>query len=151
MPERNPQKLALDYLSQHRVMTLATFGEDGPWAAALFYVNAGFLLYFLSAGHTRHAQNVAMHSHVAATIQEDYEDWLAIKGIQLAGYVTRLQGADKNAAIALYETKYPFIKSASSQIQLSLARVNWYRLTPFRFYFIDNSQGLGHRDEISLN
>ena len=26
------------YLADHHVMTLATHGPDGPWAAAVFYV-----------------------------------------------------------------------------------------------------------------
>lgn len=37
------------YLEQHRVMTLATCGPDGPWAAAVFYVSVGSTLYFLSS------------------------------------------------------------------------------------------------------
>ncbi len=147
---RDPRKLALDYLHDHQVMTLATVGEEGLWAAAVFYVNKGFTLFFLSAGHTRHGQNVVEDPRAAATIQEDYKDWPAIKGIQLEGRVTQLQGVERKEAISLYEKKFPFIKSAPSQIRLGLARVNWYCLFPRRLYFIDNSQGLGHRDEIAL-
>ena len=150
MAARDPRKLALAYLHDHQVMTLATVGQNGPWAAALFYVNKEFTLYFLSAGHTRHVKNVVEHPRAAATIQEDYRDWPSIKGIQLEGRVTRLEGVERKKAISLYERKYPFLKSAPSQIRLGLARVNWYCLSPHRFYFIDNSQGLGHRDEIAL-
>lgn len=147
---RDPRKLALDYLQGHQVMTLATVSMDSPWATALFYVNNGFALYFLSAGHTRHIKNVGGQPQAAATIQEDYEDWPAIKGIQLEGHVFQLHGEKQKEAISLYEKKYPFIKSAPSQIRLKLAKVNWYCLSPSRLYFIDNSQGLGHRDEIPL-
>jgi uncharacterized protein YhbP (UPF0306 family) len=147
---RDPRILALDYLHDHQVMTVATVGEEGPWAAAVFYVNNRFNLFFLSAGHTRHVQNVVEQPWAAATIQEDYKDWPAIKGIQLEGLVTQLQGVDRKEAISLYEKKYLFIRSAPSQIRLGLARVNWYCLSPRRLYFIDNSQGLGHRDEVVL-
>ena len=140
----------LSYLDQHQVLTLATIGSDGPWAAALFYVNKTFTFYFLSAAHTRHSRNITENPHVAATIQEDYIDWRSIKGIQLEGNVSQLQGAGQQRAISLYEDKYPFIKSATSQIRLGLAKANWYRLVPSRLYFIDNSEGLGHRDEITL-
>ena len=150
MAVRDPRKLALDYLHDHQVMTLATVGEAGPWAAAVFYVNNGFALFFLSVGHTRHVQNVVEQPRAAATIQEDYKDWPAIRGIQLEGRVIQLQGVERKEAISLYEKKYPFIKSAPSQIRLGLARVNWYCLSPRRLYFIDNSQGLGHRDEVTL-
>lgn len=141
---------ALAYLGGHQVLTLATVGDDGPWAAAVFYVNSGFDLYFLSAGHTRHAQNVAARPQVAATIQEDYRDWPAIKGIQLEGTVRPLTGADRDAAIARYVAKYPFLAEPDSSMQAALTKVNWYRLRPFRLYFIDNSKGLGHRDEVDL-
>lgn len=145
------RQLVLAYLRQHQVLTLATIGPEGPWAAAVFYVNKDFSFYFLSARHTRHAQNMFMNPRVAATIQEDYKDWPAIKGIQLEGIVSQLKGADRKRAQAIYEEKYPFIKNAASEIRLGLARVNWYELLTDRVYFIDNSKGLGHRDEISLS
>ena len=140
----------LAYLRQHQVMTLATIGPEGPWAAAVFYVNEGFTLYFLSSGHTRHSRHIAENSLAAAAIQEDYKDWPSIRGIQLEGVVSQLQAAERRRARSLYEEKYPFIKNAPPQIRLGLARVNWYQLLPSRLYFIDNSKGLGHRDEISL-
>ena len=145
------RKLVLAYLRQHQVMTLATIGPEGPWAAAVFYVNEEFAFYFLSAGHTRHSQNIAENSRAAAAIQEDYKDWPSIRGIQLEGVVNQLQAAERRRAQSLYEKKYPFIKNAAPQIRLGLARVNWYQMSPSRLYFIDNSKGLGHRDEIPLD
>lgn len=141
---------ALDYLQAHRVMTLATTGPLGVWAAAVFYVNRDFDLYFLSAGHTRHGQNLADRQWAAAAIQEDYADWPDIKGIQLEGPVRLLQGVERGKAIRAYMEKYPFLQSAGAVIQSAMARINWYHLAPRRFYFIDNSKGLGHRDEIHL-
>ena len=146
--ERDAAALALTYLQEHQVMTLATEGPAGLWAAAVFYVNAGYDLYFLSAGHTRHAQNIAATNHAAGTIQEDYKDWPAIKGIQLSGSVTLLEGNERTEAIERYQQKYPFIASADDRMQRALDRVNWYRLQPDTFYFIDNGLGLGHRDTI---
>jgi hypothetical protein len=35
-------------------------------------------------------------------------------------------------------------------MQAALAKVNWYVLRPEKLFFIDNSLGLGHRDEIAL-
>ena len=144
------RQLTLEYLANHQVMSLATYGPQGVWAAAVFYANQNFDLYFLSAGHTRHAQNITAESRIAATIQEDYKDWPAIQGIQLEGDVRLLEGPEKEDAIALYTAKYPFIAEANEQIQRGLAKVNWYCLSPEKLYFIDNSKGLGHRDEIQL-
>ncbi|MBX3613624.1 MAG: pyridoxamine 5'-phosphate oxidase family protein [Burkholderiaceae bacterium] len=49
----------LAYLGEHRVMTLATQGRDGPWAAAVFYASEGFDLYFLSSPSTRHCADLS--------------------------------------------------------------------------------------------
>ncbi len=142
---------ALTYLQNHQVMTLATVGAEGVWATAVFYVNDGFDLYFLSAGHTRHGRNMGDRATIAAAIQEDYRDWQEIQGIQLEGEVVLVGGEERATAVTLYTQKYPFIGQADPDIQAALAKVNWYRLRPKRLYFIDNSKGLGHRVEVDLS
>lgn len=142
---------ALAYVAGHHVMTLATHGPQGVWAAAVFYAHDGFRFVFLSASHTRHAQNMAAAPEVAATIQSDYDDWTAIKGIQLEGTVEQLDGARRAAALALYAARFDFVGRPGATIERALARVNWYELRPRRLYFVDNAQGFGHRDEISLS
>ena len=98
--ERDAKQLALAYLANHQVMTLATSGPQGLWAAAVFYASEGFTLTFLSAAHTRHAQNITAVPHVAATIQEDYRDWQKIQGIQLEGSVVLLDNVSRETIIA---------------------------------------------------
>ncbi|HRQ40344.1 MAG TPA: pyridoxamine 5'-phosphate oxidase family protein [Chloroflexota bacterium] len=150
MSEAAVRAAALAYLRNHQVMTLATAGVEGVWATAVFYVNDGFNLYFLSAGHTRHGQNMGTRAHIAAAIQEDYRDWGAIQGIQLEGEVVMLAGDERATAVAFYTSKFPFIAQADAAMRAALAKVNWYCLRPSRLYFIDNSKGLGHRDEVNL-
>jgi uncharacterized protein YhbP (UPF0306 family) len=141
---------ALAYLHSHHVMTLATTGPYGLWAAALFYASKDFTLIFLSAAHTRHIQNIAANSRGAATIQENYENWQEIKGIQLEGIVQQLPGQEREAAVQLYTARFPITMAADTSLKTALTKVNWYQLTPDKLYFIDNSQGLGHRTEIRL-
>lgn len=142
-----------DYLAGHHVATLATCGGDGPWAAAVFYASDGASLIFLSAPTTRHCRNLAEDSRCAATIQEDYREWPQIKGIQLEGRVIELQGEAAKRAQQIYGAKFPVLGPLAQvppAIVKALAKVNWYRLVPERFHFIDNSQGFGHRDDIPL-
>lgn len=147
---RDPRALALTYVRTHQVMTLATVGKNGVWAAAVFYAADEFLFYFISAAHTRHAQNIAQNPHVAATIQEDYKDWPAIQGIQLEGEIALLHGDAQQKAITFYQRRFPFIADADASMQAALLRMNWYCLRPDQLYFIDNQMGLGHRDLIRL-
>jgi uncharacterized protein YhbP (UPF0306 family) len=145
---------ALSYLRDHNVMTLATTGAQGLWAAAVFYVNDGFAFYFLSAPGSRHSLNVDSQPAVAATIQEDYRDWRAIKGIQLEGRARRIEGTEQAAVVVRYGAKFPIVGNlahAPTEIIQAMTHIAWYKLTPTRLYFIDNSLGLGHRDEIPLD
>jgi uncharacterized protein len=142
------QQAALDYLHSHHVMSVATNGPQGLWAAAVFYANDNFDLIFLSAGHSRHAQNMAAEPRVAATIQEDYADWRAIKGIQLEGIVRLLAGKERERAVTLYQERHAFLAAVPAPLLGALGRVNWYRLSPDRLYFVDNARSFGHRDEI---
>ena len=143
-----------DYLHSHHVATLATMAADGPWAAAVFYVSEGNRLYFLSSPNSRHCRNLGRDARAAATIQADYSDWAEIKGVQLEGTVSLLDGTAEARARRLYAEKFPFVGPlgrAPAAIVAALARVRWYCLEPKRLFFIDNSAGFGRRDEIVLD
>ncbi|MCO5122286.1 MAG: pyridoxamine 5'-phosphate oxidase family protein [Rhizobacter sp.] len=144
---------ARDYLTQHHVMTLATQGADGPWAAAVFYAHEGASLYFLSAPATRHARNLAHDARCAATIQDDIADWAQVRGVQLEGRTQRLDGDAARLAHELYGRKFPFVANlarAPAAIALAFAKIAWYRLDAERVHLIDNSRGFGHRDSFEL-
>jgi len=139
----------LSYLAGHNVMTLATIGTGGPWAAAVFYANVDFRLIFLSSAKSRHVRNIASHSIVAATVQEDYSDWNEIQGVQLEGSARELRGDEREEGVRVYREKFPgVLDSEDVAIRNALARVSWFELTASRLFFVDNSRGFGHRDEI---
>lgn len=140
-----PETAAL--LSQHHVMTLATQGDEGPWAAALFYVRDGDDLIFLSSPSSRHCRDLALQPRCAATIQSDAGDWRSIQGIQVEGEVAGLEGEERARAQRLYAERFPFVRpgAAPAAIVAALARVRWYRLRISRLYFIDNARGFGQR------
>jgi len=144
----------LTYLQTHRVVTLATEGHGNLWAAAVFYVSDGFTLYFLSSPTSRHCLNLAINPRVAATIQEDYTNWLEIKGVQLEGAATQLSGEEERSARTLYAEKFPLVGNlaqAPEAIVTAMAKVRWYRLVPQRLLFIDNAAGFGARAEIDID
>ena len=139
------------YLREHHVMTLATHGSEGVWAAAVFYVNDGHNLLFLSSPASRHCRNLAASPRVSATIQEDYADWPEIKGVQLEGNASEIRGEEEQRARRLYGEKFSVIRGlAQAPVALATAmdKVRWYKVVPERLYFIDNSAGFGHRDAI---
>lgn len=144
---------ALSYLETHNVMTLATSGPEGAWAAAVFYANRDFTLYFVSSPQSRHARDIAREPRIAAAIHEDYGEWRAIRGIQLSGTVERLEGEARDAALACYRQKFGFLDNptaALAPVLAALGKAACYRLTPSEVYFIDNAAGFGQRSSIAI-
>ena len=141
---------ALTYLTEHHVMTLATQGKGGPWAAAVFYVNDGYTLFFVSSPKSRHALDMASYPRVAATVQEDYADWTQIRGVQLEGVVRELTGTEASHARELYAAKFAVTAQPPPQMVAALAKAHWYQLVPERLHFVDNTVAFGHRAEVQL-
>lgn len=151
--------IILQYLKDHNVATLATYGQGGPWAAAVFYVNdEDFSLYFLSNPETRHGRDLAANPRVAAAIHEDYRDWRRIKGVQLEGQAGLVTNPLELArAWSLYLVKFPFVKEFLrapgeflEEYAARMGRVRFYKLVTTKICFTDNERGFGHRDELML-
>ncbi len=146
----------VDYLKSHNTMTLATCAGDVPWAATVFFASDDLRLYFFSAPESRHCQNLAANGRVAVTVQEDYQDWRKIKGIQLEGRVELVDGVVAKAkAMAVYAFKYPeviklFTDPTSGVFHKAFLKVKFYCVVPEKLFFIDNAQGFGRRQELVL-
>ena len=153
MPDPLKQQI-LNYLQSHNTMTLATCAADQPWAATVFYASDDLQLYFFSSPEARHSVNLSANPRVAVTVQEDYKDWRAIKGIQLEGRVLLVDGIiEKAKAMAVYARKYSdvirlFTDPGSGPFYKAFLKVKFYRVAPERVFFIDNSQGFGQRQEL---
>ena len=146
----------LSYLKAHNTMTLGTCLGNVPWAATVFYASDDLRLYFFSAPDSRHCQNLAANPRVAVTVQEDYHDWRKIKGIQLEGSVNLVDSiAEKARVMAVYARKYPeviklFTNPNSGLFYKAFLKVKFYCVIPDRFFFIDNEQGFGKRQELAI-
>jgi uncharacterized protein YhbP (UPF0306 family) len=152
MPSTGRLEVARAYLASRHVMTVATVGDAGPAAAAVFYAISGRDLVFLSSPTTLHTVNLTRRPQVAITIQDQEADWRQIRGLQIQGVGELLDGADADDARDAFLAKFPGIFGPGvlpAQIVQALAGVRWYRIRVARVRFIDNSLGLGHTDEWS--
>ncbi len=90
------------------------------------------------------------------TIQEDYQDWRKIKGIQLEGKVVLVDSLiEKGKAMTVYARKYPdiiklFTDPASGIFYKAFLKVKFYCVVPERVFYIDNEQGFGKRQELVI-
>jgi uncharacterized protein len=154
------QRLTLDYLAAHHTISLATSGSNGLWATTVFYASLGFTLYFLSEPKTQHVQNILQAPEMAGTVNEDYQDWRQIKGIQLAGTCEEVVDPQESAAaLEAYVDKYPFVAAflgperslQGMQVAGRPLDVRLYAVRPTRLLYLDNERGFSNREEISLD
>lgn len=142
------------YLAAHHVLTLATQGPEGPWAAPLFYAAADLTLYFVSSPGSRHGRNLGAGGRAAAAIAEPYRDWQEIQGVQLEGVAAPLSGAERAAALAVYLARFPFaaafLDPAGPLYPAAGQKVSLYRLQPQRLALTDNRVAFGHRDWLEV-
>lgn len=136
------------FLASYNTLVLATAGPEGtPHAAAVFYAVAGDLtLYFLSEPKTLHAQHIGDGATVAATIEENNQDWKSIRGLQLHGWAEPCAGAEEERARTVYAARFPFVAAAET-LAGPLSRARYYKLTPSWMRLIDNTLGFGHKEE----
>lgn len=152
------KKTILEYMERHNTVSLATEKDGVPHAATVFYINIGLDLYFLSSSSSRHGENFSHNPQVSGTINEDYSNWLLIKGIQMEGRVEEVGSILKNGKLAkAYVKKFPAVtdfllspKKLGQAIVKKVAKVKFYKLTPARIFFIDNEISFGNRDELLL-
>lgn len=158
MDKESLKKNILAYLRLHNTVSLASERDGIPHAATVFYVNIDYILYFLSSPSSRHGENLSLNPQVSATINEDYDKWQLIKGIQLEGIVESVGGIMENGRIAkAFVNKFPEVTDfLFSPLKLGrvvaqkVAKVKFYKITPARIFFIDNAQGFGERHELTL-
>jgi uncharacterized protein YhbP (UPF0306 family) len=125
----------LEFLAQHRTMTLATVSPGAvPRASTLLYVNDGGTLYFWSRATTLTARQVQQNPIVAFTIDGSSEDLNRTQGIQGIGECTVILSGEQIARVAdLFGQKFPDLAPGSTM------SISFFRVTPSELQFIDNT------------
>jgi hypothetical protein len=131
----------LDYLAGQKSLTLATSGDDGPWAATLTYVNDGPKLYIWTRPGSNTARHIDANPVAAFAIDEYAEDWRQTKGIQGRGACSVVEGEEIARAADLFGQKYPQLRPGST------SAVIFFRIEPDSLEYIDNSRGAEEGDE----
>ncbi len=125
----------LDYLRDHKILTLATASTSGmPRATTLAYVNDGVLLYVWTRPSTTTARHMDENPVVSFAIDEFADNWRETKGIQGVGEPQVVLNPDEvGRAVELFEEKFPALAGALS------SGVSFFRISPTELQFIDNS------------
>ncbi len=135
MPKQIAQEV-LDFLAEGRTLTLATSGDDGPWAATLTYVNDGSNLLVWMRPSTNTVRHIDRDPTVAFTIDRYSDDWRQTKGIQGRGSALAVQGEELAKAADLFGQKYPQLRPGAT------SAIVFFRIEAAELEYIDNTQGI---------
>jgi len=137
----------VNYLENHRYLTLATVSSNGaPMAATVSYANNGTTIFFSTGKTTNKFKNITKNPNIALTVDEDYDNWGEIQGVQLMGKALLLEeSSDIDMAKKTLGCKFPQMAHMPKNIDFA-----FFKIEPTTAYFLDNSKGFGHRDKVEL-
>lgn len=130
----------LQYLDEEKLVRLATATSDGvPHASTFMYVNEGVTLYFWARPSSVTAAHLRTNPSVSFAIDEYVPDWNKAKGIQGSGECQPVSSGDEMAkVIGLLADKFPSPSSGAST-----ANISFFKITPAKLQFIDNTKTSG--------
>lgn len=135
------------YLESHAHLRLATVSDDGsPISHTVAYVSEGATVYFVTDRRSRKFANIMKESRVAYTVDEDYEDWTKIQGIQMEGEASILEGPNEiGPVMTMFMKKFPKMTSLPPDFEMGIVKIE-----PKEAYFLNNLISFGHREKISF-
>lgn len=138
-----------EYLSAHNLLSLATVSDEGtPLARTVTYASDGVNIYFVTNRASTKVRNISRNPNVAFTVDDAYtEDWSSIRGLQMEGRASILSEASEvQKAMGLLMTKFPQVAKLPAGQDMVVIKVE-----PAGGYFLDNTVGFGHRDQIVID
>jgi uncharacterized protein YhbP (UPF0306 family) len=152
MPSSRPSDRVLKLIDAVWTMTLATFGENGPWSAPVYYLYRDRRFYFFSSPSSRHIQD-GLGRPGAASIFRVHERVEHLEGLQMHGTIqTQGAGIRTAAAAAAYARRFNITVSDPDFLAFfqSVFHARLYAFVPEQVYHMDNSKGFGSREMVVL-
>jgi nitroimidazol reductase NimA-like FMN-containing flavoprotein (pyridoxamine 5'-phosphate oxidase superfamily) len=114
---------------------------DEPSAHTVYYINDGMNIYFESDHDSKKLHILRTNPKISLTIDEDYDDWRHIKGIQLYGRVQILPESHNTKLNEAFLSKYPHIDEFGGIPPHHL----FVKIIPEKVYWMDFTKKFGHR------
>jgi uncharacterized protein YhbP (UPF0306 family) len=147
-----------NFLTYHKVLNLAYISKSKenhthhsmyPRSCALWYVHDTDLnFYYLSEEKTHHGSALKNGGKVSFTINEDNQNWMAIKGIQGTGYANIISENQYEKIWEWYTRKFEFVTKQFFNLDEALKVVKIWKVIPNWLRYIDNSIKFGFKEEI---
>ena len=85
MDDENLIEAVREYMKDHNICTIAMADQGTPIAVTMYYVSHDLHLFVSTTPDSHKVSILKANPKISVTIDEDYDDWSEIKGIQLFG------------------------------------------------------------------
>lgn len=105
-----PEKIIVDFIKEHHVLTLATSQENKAWCCNCFYVFDNDKMHFLftSDEDTIHINHINRNPIVACSVVLETKMIGQIRGAQITGTVSRVNKDDYLKQKLRYLKRFPY-------------------------------------------
>lgn len=135
------------YLASHLYLRLGTVTADcTPQVHTVGYVSEGCTAYFVTDRKSRKAENIQKNPAVSYSVDENYNDFMAIQGVQMEGRASLVTlETEAMKILDLMAQKFRDMENIPANPDLVI-----FRIKPSRAYFLDNTVSFGHRDMVEF-
>jgi uncharacterized protein YhbP (UPF0306 family) len=137
--DANLRQLIVDYMTEQKLMQLATIGEFGPWICSVWQAFDDDLnIYFFSATTRQHSQEIEKDGRVAGALAKPHTVSDTPRAVQFSGKATRLTDeAEIAKARSVYEGRI-FNAETIDKLMANEERPHvFYKITPNKFVLFD--------------
>lgn len=131
----------LKYIESHNVCTIALADGSKPVAHTMYYVSRDMNIYLESDPNSQKIHVVRANPLISLTIDEDYQDWRQIAGIELQGSARVLKEAEAPRIQDLFLEKFPHINDLGGIPEHHV----FIEVVPEKIYFMDFKKKFGHK------
>jgi len=114
----NIKDVYLDYLSEVKLMQLATVNDNKPWLCNVWYVMDDMQnVYWISRKTRRHSLDIEQNSHVACTFHRPFEKGFMKdvgQALVISGNAFLLQGEECEEPYKLYQSRFDALPNFQS-------------------------------------
>lgn len=135
------------YLAGHFYLRLGTVTADcTPQVHTVGFVSEECKVYFVTDSKSRKAVNIQKNPAVSYSVDENYDDFLAIQGVQMEGRASLvILETEALRILDLMAQKFPDMEKIPANPDLVI-----FKIAPSRAYFLDNTVSFGHRDMVEF-
>lgn len=117
--EDEPKNAASEILRLCKACTLATIGDDAPWATSMFFANEALTIYLILEKSGKSLANIRSNPRVALAIDDRVPD----RFVQIGGVAEVLEGSLAERGRQMVYDKLPEYRSFFEAVPTSVVKV----------------------------